>query len=310
MGELDRQDEALFALLSFLEEADYRFVTTTPETHRRFVERSDMTFACDLRGALGWSLPFRADLLPAALLTKLANEGWIETADGILRSKIRVSSIGDRLFIHSAYPTDRDDAVFLGPDSYRFADLIRTELARLPGTKRLVDIGAGAGVGAILAAPLVPGARLTLTDINPLALRFARVNARHAGLTVETIEGSGIDAVTGALDLAIANPPFIIDEAHRAYRDGGAMRGAQRSLDWVLAAARRVEPGGSILLYTGSAIVEGRDGLRERLEGELASLGAELRYRELDPDIFGEELERPGYEEVERIAAIGAVISL
>jgi hypothetical protein len=41
------------------------------------------------------------------------------------------------------------------------------------------------------------------------------------------------------------------------------MHGAGLSLDWTLAAARRIEPGGTILLYTGSAIVEGRDGLKE-----------------------------------------------
>jgi len=28
-------------------------------------------------------------------------------------------------------------------------------------------------------------------------------------------------------------------------------------------------------------------------------------YRELDPDVFGEELERPAYARVERIAVIG-----
>ena len=34
----------------------------------------------------------------------------------------------------------------------------------------------------------------------------------------------------------------------------------------------------------------------------------EKRYSEIDPDIFGEQLDEPGYEDVERIAAIGAVI--
>jgi methylase of polypeptide subunit release factors len=171
-----------------------------------------------------------------------------------------------------------------------------------------VDIGAGAGVGAITAASLVPGARLTLLDINAGALRIAGVNAKHAGLEVELIEGEGIADVSGLLDLAIANPPYIMDEEDRAYRDGGGMHGAQMSLDWALAAAHRLEPGGRMLLYTGVAIVEGRDELREALERELPGLGCSLRYREIDPDIFGEELEKPAYADVERIAAVGAVI--
>jgi SAM-dependent methyltransferase len=242
------------------------------------------------------------------LLEALGAAGLTSEANGLLRSRVRVSSIHDNLFIHSAYPTDDEDSVFLGPDSYRFVDFVRAELARAPGTRRLVDIGAGAGVGAIMAAPLLPGARLTLTDVNPLALRLARANARHAGLEVEIVEGSGLDAVRGPIDLAMANPPYIIDRGNRTYRDGGGMRGARLSLDWALTAAGRVEPGGRVLLYTGSAIVGGRDALREALESSLPSLGASLRYRELDPDIFGEELDKPGYEDVERIAAVGAVI--
>ena len=47
---------------------------------------------------------------------------------------------------------------------------------------------------------------------------------------------------------------------------------------------------------------------RAALEREVAALGCTLRYRELDPDIYGEELERSSYADVERIAAVGAVI--
>jgi hypothetical protein len=64
-----------------------------------------------------------------------------------------------------------------------------------------------------------------------------------------------------------------------------------------------------VLLYTGSAIVEGRDGLRAALERALPPLGCTLGWREIDPDIFGEQLALPAYRSVERIAAIGAVIS-
>ena len=171
-----------------------------------------------------------------------------------------------------------------------------------------MDIGAGAGVGAITAAALLPDARLTLLDINPAALRLAEVNARHAGLNVELVEGGEIDDVPGSIDLAVANPPYIMDPADRTYRNGGGMHGARISLDWAIAAARRLEPGGRMLLYTGVAIVDGRDELREALEREVPSNGCTLRYRELDPDVFGEELAKPCYSNVERIAAIGAVI--
>jgi methylase of polypeptide subunit release factors len=301
-------DEALLELLGLLKTLDYGFTTPTPETHRRVVARADMQEAGDLRGVFGWSLPFAPGLLRADMLALLEQAEALRREGASLKSLIRVSRIHGTLFLHSAYPTEAEDAVFFGPDSYRFVDFVRSELLRVGGARRLVDIGAGGGVGAIMAAALLPGARLTLTDINPVALRLARINARQAGVEVETIEGKGIEPVTGLVDLVISNPPFIMDGHDRSYRNGGDMHGARLSLDWTLAATRRLEPGGRMLLYTGSAIVDGRDALRDALETALPALGASLRYREIDPDIFGEELDEPAYADVERIAAVGAVI--
>lgn len=301
-------ESALLELLAELARSGYHFVTCTPATHARVIARPGKREAADRRDIFGWSLPFEPDLLPNALRERLAAAGLLATEGRHLRSRIRVSSLGRHLLAHSAFPTDRADAVFFGPDSYRFAEFLRAELPRAGKVRRLVDFGAGAGAGAIAAAALLPGARLTLLDRNPLALRIAGVNARHAGLTVERVEGTTLDAVTGPIDLVIANPPYIADEGGRAYRDGGDLHGARLSLVWALAGARRLEPGGRMLLYTGSAIVDGRDILREHLEAALPGLGCSLRYREIDPDVFGEELERPAYADVERIAVVGAVI--
>jgi SAM-dependent methyltransferase len=301
-------DDGLIDLLRALKGADYRFVTVTPETHRRVLERSPGRPARDLREVFGWNLPFEESLLPAPVLGALERSGMIGREGPLSRSRVRVASLGDRLFLHSAYPTDEADSVFFGPDSYRYASFLAAEIARLGSPRRLVDIGAGSGVGAIMAAALSPATRVTGTDINPLALRFARISARQSGVELETVETSGLDAVEGPVDLAIANPPFVADPAKRLYRDGGGMHGARLSLDWALAAARRIEPGGTVLLYTGSAIVAGRDGLREALEEGLPALDCTLRYAEIDPDIFSELLDQPGYEDVERVAAVGAVI--
>lgn len=300
-------EPALLDLLRALERIGYEFVPVTPATHARVVARPDKQQARTLRDVFGWSLPFAPAVLPPEILEPLDRAGLAQAEGELLRSRIRVGCLHERLIVHSAYPTVEDDAVFFSPDTLRFADFVRDELLRAGNVKRLVDIGAGAGSGAISAAAVVPGARLTLCDINPLALRFARINARHNGLEVETVEG-GLEAVRGGFDAAIANPPFMVDEDGRTYRDGGEMHGGRVSVDWAVAAAERLPPGGRLLLYTGSAIVEGRDQLRAALEREVAALGCTLRYRELDPDIYGEELERSSYANVERIAAVGAVI--
>jgi methylase of polypeptide subunit release factors len=301
-------DEGLLDLLRALADEGYRFVTVTPETHRRVLERETGRLAGDLRGAFGWNLPFEDGLLAPPVRDALERSGMAERQGGLLRSRVRIASVEDRLFLHSAFPTDAADSVFFGPDSYRYVRFLGAEIPRLGTVRRLVDIGAGSGVGAIMAAALLPGARVTATDINPLALRFARINAAHAGVALEPLEASGLDGVGGAVDLVVANPPFVTDPAGRLYRDGGDMHGARLSLDWALAAARRIEPGGTVLLYTGSTIVNGRDALKSALDRELPALGCTLRYEEIDPDIFGELLQQAGYEEAERVAAVGAVI--
>ncbi|HEX9965572.1 MAG TPA: class I SAM-dependent methyltransferase [Allosphingosinicella sp.] len=305
---MNRSDEGLLELLGKLSAAQYRFVTATPETHRRVLEREEGRVAQDLRDVFGWNLPFEESLLPAPVWEALDRSGKVVREGALCRSRVRVASLDDRLFLHSAYPTNEADSVFFGPDSYRYVRFLASELPRLSPARRLVDIGGGSGVGAIAAAALLPGTRVTATDINPLALLYARINARHAGVAVETVETSGVDGVEGRIDIAIANPPFVADPAKRLYRDGGGTHGGGLSLEWALEAARRIEPAGTILLYTGSAIVEGRDALRDALESELPALGCTLRYEEIDPDIFGELLEQPGYEQAERVAAVGAVI--
>lgn len=296
-------------LLGVLERCGYEFVTPTPATHRRVLSRSDKRAARDLRDFFGWNLPAQASLLPAPIIEALEASGaLIRERDGALRSRVRVARLSGHLFLHSAFPTDDESSVFLGPDSYRFANLLMRELADVEGKPRLVDFGAGAGVGAIIAARQIQLSRVTLLDTNPLALSLAAINAAHAGLEVELVHGSALSEVTGDVDVVIANPPFMIDPDDRTYRSGGDLHGAQVSLDWSLEAAERLTPHGRMILYTGAAIMDGADALRKALEAELPRLGCGLRYQELDPDIFGEELLEPEYAQVERIAAVSAVI--
>jgi methylase of polypeptide subunit release factors len=295
-------------VLRTLAKSAYHFVTITPASHARVLARREGEEAKDLRDVFGWSLPFRPSLLAPELLRLLEEASAVEEVGGLLKSRLRVSSLHGRLFLHSAYPTESRHAVFFGPDTYRFADFIAAELPGLGRVERIVDIGTGSGAGGIVAGRLTPGTRITLSDLNPHALRLAAANAAHHGVEAEIVEGPDLDAVKGPIDLVLANPPYMIDESDRAYRDGGGMHGAELSQHWALAAAGRLERGGHILLYTGVAILGGRDALREALEQHLPALGCSLRYRELDPDLFGEELAKPAYRDVERIAAVGAVI--
>jgi len=70
-----------------------------------------------------------------------------------LRSKVRFSRLGDSLYMHSAYPTASSDAVFFGPDTYRFTALIKRTLAAAGRARAgcVVDVGCGAAATAGVA---------------------------------------------------------------------------------------------------------------------------------------------------------------
>lgn len=301
--------EPLAALLQALDQEGYAFTTVTPATHQRVLARRPGEAASDLRDIFGWSMSFARETLPGDLLDLLREGGALEERSGVYRSLVRVSSLSGRLFLHSAYPTDEEDSVFFGPDTYRFARFVEASAEDLDPPRHLVDLGAGAGPGGISAAGLLEPDAVSLVDINPRALALACANAMAAGLEVETIEG-GLTDVPGDIDLIIANPPFIADSKGRDYRDGGDMLGAGVSLDWARQSLERLREGGTMLLYTGTPIIAGEDRLLGALSELADEAGASLRYEELDPDIFGEELDQPAYARAgaERIAAVGAVL--
>jgi methylase of polypeptide subunit release factors len=306
--EVSEQDKALVALLEALDARGYDFVTPTPATTGRIHARGET--ASSLRDALGWSLPFTRERVGGELFDLLSAGGGVEAAaGGYLKSRFRVSRVHGRLFLHSAYPTDDDDAVFLGPDTYRFADFVTAELAGEPARRSITDIGAGAGVGGVIAGLASPGAVLRLTDVNPRALHLAQVNAVHAGVAVDCVLTSGFDGLPRDLDIVTANPPYIAGVGGSLYQDGGDLHGGRLSLDWAKAAMERLAPDGRFLLYTGSAILNGgRDQLKGELEKAVAQAGFTMTYRELDPDVFHDDLVSPAYDDAERIAAVGVVI--
>ena len=297
---------ALVSLLKVLSERRYRWTTPTPETQRRVLGRPDRQVAIDLPGIFGWSLPFAPEIVEPRLLALMRTGGIVAERGELLASTVRISSLGDLLFLHSAYPTTEGDAVFFGPDTYRFACFIEAALAGvIRPLDRLVDIGCGSGAGAIVAARAVGARDIVMTDINPAALRLARINAAAAGVDARTASSDILRDVEGTFDLVVSNPPYLVDDDRRVYRHGGDTLGADLSLRIAHESARRLNPGGRLLLYTASAIVDGADIFRSAVVPLLQSEDCAVTYEEIDPDVFGEELDRPAYRSVDRIAVVG-----
>jgi methylase of polypeptide subunit release factors len=113
--------------------------------------------------------------------------------------------------------------------------------------------------------------------------------------------------VPDEFDLLIGNAPYLMDASGRAYRDGGKLLGGAVSLDWIRQGLERLRSGRMMLLYTAAAYVDGQAPLLSAIHKECREVGSSLTIDEIDPDVFGEELRKPGYKNVERIAAVGIV---
>lgn len=293
----------------------YRFTTVTPLTHQRVLARRGREPGLTLRDVFGWNLPFEANVLPPALLADMEHAGLVRRTGTLLRSTVRIASLGDDLFFHSAYPTVEENAVFFGPDTSRFARFVLQALAERKAQQhaRVLDVGCGSGAGGVavaraLAATGTP-AHVVMNDINPLALQYAAVNAEAAGVPVTLAQGDALSAVDGDFDLIVSNPPYLDDAAQRAYRHGGTRLGRALSARIATESLKRLAPGGQLLLYTGVAMVDGEDPFLAEMRPLLEGSGCEWSYAEIDPDVFGEELERSVYAHIDRIAAVGLVVT-
>jgi methylase of polypeptide subunit release factors len=298
-------EAAFLQLLAELRSRNYHFTCVTPATHTRVVARP-LPGQPSLSDIFGWSRRFDpADLAPE-LLEPLKASGCLERIGSALRSTVRVATVGDQLFLHSAFPTTAADSVFFGPDTYRFIRYVQASLRDIPPPKWIVDLGAGSGAGGIWTAAHLAGPRLTLVDINPAAARLARLNARFAGIPAEVLVSP---EVPSGCDLVIANPPYMMDPLQRAYRNGGSMLGGEIAHRWTRQALESLRPGGTLLLYTGAAFAAGNAPAIEEIAALCRAAGARMQVDELDPDVFGEDLEKPAYRCVERIAAMGLSIT-
>ena len=171
-------------------------------------------------------------------------------------------------------------------DSFWFAEVLPDLVMR----KSLLEIGTGTGIVALSCAR--KGARVVATDINPDAVRNARLNSKRAGITISVREGHLYEPIgtDERFDFIFWNHPFhnwskpVEDTLLRAALDqnysslSGYIRGARRHLS----------NGGKLLLGTGDradqrgiAAIARRNGYRLKLIKE-TSLPLQASGREMN----------------------------
>lgn len=302
--EFDATSGSLLQMGRFLQEMDYRFTTVTPASHERYLAKRGR--ARTLADIFGWNLPFAPQIMPDPLFELMQSADILTLGQHGWQSTLRWSTVDSLLLAHSGYPTKSDDAVFLGPDSYRFARTINSFLQRQDKLlRRVVDIGSGSGIGALLLARALPYAEVLALDINPKALHLSAINAQLAkAYNVQCRYSNQLHDVAGDFDLVVANPPYMLDPLARQYRHGGGNNGDGLSREIVTSSYDRLNPGGTLLLYTGVAIVGGQDPFYAWLKEQLRDMHCHWQYEEIDPDVFGEELLTNTYQHVDRIAVV------
>src|SRR5680860_551531 len=304
---MDAKSRALTVLGKTLQSRGYRFVPVTPATHCRILNRP--LGQTTLESIFGWNRPFEREGLDPIIFDLLEKGGALKSEAGRFKSRVRFATIGDLLFVHSAFPTAEQDAVFFGPDTYRFVRMLRTSLADLAasGPLRIIDIGCGSGAGGIFAARLLAGlSELILADISPKALAFSAINAVINDLpSAKTVLSDVLGGIEGDTDIIVANPPYLVDEDRRLYRHGGGELGISLALRIAEQSLARLAPGGRLILYSGTPIIDGTDPFFESLLPLLQLYARPYSYEEIDPDVFGEELDRHAYANADRIAAVG-----
>ena len=131
------------------------------------------------------------------------------------------------------------------------------ELPPTPTDARLLDMGTGSGVVAVVAAGL--GAHVVAVDVNPHAVRAARINALLNGVErlVEVHEGDLFAPVAGErFDVIVFNPPYLPGEPQtpfqRALYNGGVVERFSATLD------RHLAPGGFALVLLSTLADQAR----------------------------------------------------
>jgi release factor glutamine methyltransferase len=76
---------------------------------------------------------------------------------------------------------------------------------------RVVDVGTGSGAIAVALAAAAPNVRVVATDTSRCAVALARANVRRHGLghRVTVCHGDLLEPVDGAIDLVVANLPYL-----------------------------------------------------------------------------------------------------
>jgi release factor glutamine methyltransferase len=126
-------------------------------------------------------------------------------------------------------------------------------LAEVRPDDRVLDLGTGSGVNAILAA--ATARQVLAVDINPHALAAAAENARRNGVAdrIEIRHSDVFRAVDGDFDLIIFDPPFRWFAPRDVFELASTDQDYRALTEFFGQAAAHLAPGGRMLIFFGTS---------------------------------------------------------
>lgn len=181
------------------------------------------------------------------------------------------------------------------PETELVAELAIEALRRVPApTPRAVDLGTGSGALALALATEVSNVEVYAIELFPAAAVWAERNiARYGGGRVTLVVGDAATAqpeLDGAIDVVVANPPYIPDSDQpadtevRGYDPESALFGGADGLReirvFIARAARLLRPGGTLVVEHADG--QGADvrAIAEAVGFRLTITHADLLHRE------------------------------
>lgn len=161
-----------------------------------------------LRDGLGlegpWMAQHGAEPVPPAIVRKV--EGWLKRRRS---GEPWPMILGWTLFHGRRFQVAR--GVLVPQAESEAAVRIALEVGRDLGVARCVDVGTGAGnIGLTLA--LETPWDVTLTEVEPAALRLAKANGKALGAKARYVLGDLLEPVADPLEVVVANMPFVDEE--------------------------------------------------------------------------------------------------
>jgi len=136
------------------------------------------------------------------------------------------------------------------PMSHLLGEAVVAEVA---AGERVLDMGTGNGVNAVLAAGR--GARGVAVDINPRALEAARANLDRNGMTgrFDVRHSDVFSHVAESFDLIVFDPPFRWFRPRDLFESASTDEGYRAMTAFFRQARQHLLPGGRMLIFFGTS---------------------------------------------------------